>query len=67
MDGFAEAGEEVVSGEVFEAELFEVGVGELHIEECKFARTEVFDKVDEGDLRSVGFAAEHGFAKEDGA
>ena len=51
------------------AELFEVVVGELSVEEGEAAATEVGDEVDEADFAGVGAAAggegEHGLAAED--
>lgn len=63
---------EVVGGVEFEgAELFEVGVGELGVEEGEAAGAEVVDEGDEADLAGVGAAevgaGEHGLAAEDRA
>lgn len=63
-DGVGELLEVVGAGDVLDAELFEVGVHELGIEQDVAASSEVFDEFDEAGLGGVGLPAEHGLAEE---
>src|SRR5260370_28700983 len=46
------------------AEVFQMGCGPLRVEEREFERAKTFDQSDQGDLRGVGYAMKHRFAKE---
>ena len=66
-----ELGEVVLGGDFFHAELGDVVVGDLGVEDREAAGAEVVDEVDEADFAGVGAAevgaVEHGFAAEDAA
>ena len=66
-----ELGEVLLGGDFFHAELGDVVVGDLGVEEREASGAEVVDEVDEADFAGVGAAevgaVEHGFAAEDAA
>jgi len=64
IDGWGEFVQVIFFGDFQQAELLEVGVGELDIAKAKVMCAQVFDEVDETHLRCVGTCGKHGFAEE---
>ncbi len=60
IQGVLQSFEISVAGNLDDAELFEVRVPELHVEEAEAAGLQVFNEMDQANLGRIGFFGEHG-------